>query len=306
MNISTTTTSTTTTSTAIFLTVRHNQFYKPVPDEERILIVKILCPAILITIFLIIITVVYIKCCKPVPRCTVSPSVQPEPRSDGTVTAGTWRKYKVMKERELPPIPEENICSPPHIDTPSSGDYKGFNDLYDGSLEPVETHLYSEISGKLDCTYPDLVQDYVHLPFDTTLHRTRRLEQESEEESIEPYGVTRFWDQSINSDRLTSMDERSRTSSQQSFTFHNEAFNEDSYSDVFNPSMENYATENSENNELYRNEMEVLQLNSELFSERKSRSLNQDNTIRSKRKISPSLKLTLPRKQDTSPRNTTF
>ena len=68
MNVTTTTTEG--TSTAIFLTVRHNQFYKEVPDEEKILIVKILCPAILITIFLIIITVVYIKCCRTVPRCT--------------------------------------------------------------------------------------------------------------------------------------------------------------------------------------------------------------------------------------------
>ena len=36
-------------------------------------------------------------------------------RNDGTVTAGTWKKYKVMKERKLPPIPEEHSCTVPHI-----------------------------------------------------------------------------------------------------------------------------------------------------------------------------------------------
>ena len=128
MNI--TTTDAVSPTSAIFVTVKHNQFYKNIQNEEKILIVKILCPTILITIFLIIITVVYIKCCRAVPRCTgmiycvwssimfffvVPPQDIQEPRCDGTVSAGTWRKYKVMKERKLPPIPEESCCGSQQI-----------------------------------------------------------------------------------------------------------------------------------------------------------------------------------------------
>ena len=33
-----------------------------------------------------------------------------EPRYDGTVTAGTWKKCDVMKSRKLPPMPEERLA----------------------------------------------------------------------------------------------------------------------------------------------------------------------------------------------------
>ena len=115
-----------------------------------------------------------------------------------------YTKYEIQNKQtisvslDIHQISKSSIVS----DTPSSGDYKCFNDLYGGSFgPPLETHLYSEIPGMRDCTYPDLVQDYVHLPFDTTLHRTKKLLEESieEEENIEPYSCTSFWDQSIDS-----------------------------------------------------------------------------------------------------------
>ena len=87
-----------------------------------------------------------------------------------------------------------------------------------------------------------------------------------------------------------------------SFTFSNTAFNEDSYSDVFDPSFD--IEKNVTVVELYKDELDVLQFNSELFSEREDPAHNKAN--RPKRKISPSLKLTLPRKKDTTPGNTTF
>ena len=80
------------------------------------------------------------------------------------------------------------------LDTPSSGDYKGFNDLYN-----FDTHLYAEIDGMRESNYPDLVQDYVHIPFDTTLHRERKIL--SEEEEIDPYSITTFYNDSVDNKR---------------------------------------------------------------------------------------------------------
>ena len=142
------------------------------------------------------------------------PQEAQEARFDGTVSAGTWRKYKVMKERKLPPIPEENSCVTGQIgillwhkfckqdnlsDTPSSGDYRGFHEDYNISLEHFDTHLYAEIDGMRECNYPDLVQDYVNMPFDTTLHRERTMI--SNEENIEPYSITSFCDVSMDNRR---------------------------------------------------------------------------------------------------------
>ena len=101
--------------------------------------------------------------------------------------------------------------------------------------------------------------------------------------------------------RLAHVDGRSVRSAS-SFTFSNNAFNEDSYSDVFDPSFD--IEKNVTVVELYKDELDVLQFNSELFSEREDLAHNKAN--RPKRKISPRLKLTLPRKKDTTPGNTTF
>ena len=100
------------------------------------------------------------------------------------------------------------------------------------------------------------------------------------------------------------MDGRSLRSSQQSLTFNNQAFNEDTYSDVFDPSLDIEKNEN-----IGHQEIEVLENSSELFSDGEGKSEKQQNLPRPKkpkRKISPSLKLTLPRTKDTTPRNTTF
>ena len=52
-----------------------------------------------------------------------------------------------------------------------------------------------------ESNYPDLVQDYVHIPFDTTLHRERKIL--SEEEEIDPYSITSFYNGSVDNKRLT-------------------------------------------------------------------------------------------------------
>ena len=103
------------------------------------------------------------------------------------------------------------------------------------------------------------------------------------------------------------MDGRSLRSSQQSLTFNNQAFNEDTYSDVFDPSLDIEKNENIEHKE--KKETGVLESNSEVFSDGEGKSEKQQKLQRPKkpkRKISPSLKLTLPRTKDTTPRNTTF
>ena len=93
---------------------------------------------------------------------------------------------------------KNNSC--PILDTPSSGDYRGFNDEYNISLENFDdTHLYDEIGGVKETNYPDLVQDYVNMPFDTTLHREQKLF--SRKEDIEPYSITSFGDESMENRR---------------------------------------------------------------------------------------------------------
>ena len=94
--------------------------------------------------------------------------------------------------------------------------------------------------------------------------------------------------------------------SSSSYTFRNHGFYDDSYSDVFDPKKDNEKDENTTVPELYMNEMDVLQYNSELFSKNEGKFQEKEKTNAPKRKISPSLKFTLPRKKNGSTENTTF
>jgi hypothetical protein len=94
--------------------------------------------------------------------------------------------------------------------------------------------------------------------------------------------------------------------SSSSYTFRNQGFYDDSYSDVFDPNKCTEKDENTSVPELYMNEMDVLQYNIELFSKNKGQFQKKEKSNAPKRKISPSLKLTLPRKKNGTTENTTF
>ena len=79
---------------------------------------------------------------------------------------------------------------------------------------------------------------------------------------------------------------------------------------MFDPSVDHGKQENTTVDELYQDEMHVLQYNSELFNDRQD---SMEDIIMKKQtvqipqsKANPNLKLTLPRKRESTPEMTTF
>jgi len=137
------------------------------PSKQDFLLIKVTVPIILVSAFVIVLLLLYLKCGKKTKRSKVKRVASVGSRADGTVKSA-WRnvRFNNLSDRKLPPIPEEQSeC----VKAKNVGSDREEEEVYaeiDSAEETDRMTKYNKVERPKALSIPnppDLVNDYLDL-----------------------------------------------------------------------------------------------------------------------------------------------